>query len=331
MKKGLAALIVMFIFMGFIIKPDRALADSPLTSTPFSKVYEDIDLVKQAGDTGILNMEMAEYLADESNPIDVKAAIINALSWEEPGRNNAELYCEYIYKEKLEQLEVSSLSGDQEFCIGYLIAMDDYININTSSALTYLKEAEQKLPNSFIVASTRAIVDSMYTFDGAWDEQMLPILENANIQRDMRQDAINIILDYMSLYHHNKGIILSDNSLSIEKGESTGICLFGTWMPIYTIVENSDLVEAEVVQDEYGINYLTLTGLKEGASYIKIKNDQGESAIVTFAVNSEDTNYIAPIPRTGDKSVGFVWGAGMVLTAVGIAISLMHKRLRKSL
>ena len=321
MKKGLAALIVMFIFMGFVMKPEIALADSPLTSTPFSKVYEDIDLVKQAGNSGVITIEMAEYLADESNPIDVKAAIINALSWEVQGRDNAGLYCEYIYNEKLEQLDVSSLSGDQEFCIGYLIAMDDYINVHTSVALTYLKEAEQKVLNSFTIASMRAIVDSMYIFDVAWDGNMLPIIENDNIQMDMRQDAINIILDYMSLYHQKKGIIVSDNSLSIETGKSTRICLFGTWMPTYTIVEESNLVKAEIVQDEYGISYLNHEGLKEGASYIKIMNSQDESVIVTFAVNSEATNYIAPIPHTGDRSMSFVWGIGMVLAVAGIIIS----------
>ncbi len=329
MKKSITAFIV-FLLIGFVLKPERALADSPLTSTPFSKAYEDIDLVKQADETGIITMEMSKYLADDSNPIDVKAAIINALSWQNPAKDNAGIYCEYIYKQKLEQLDISSLSGDQEFCIGYLIAMDDYINVHTSSALTYLKEAEHKIPNSFTVSAVRAIVESMNNFNDAWDVNLQPILSRDNIIKDMRQDAANIILDYMSLYHEKKGIIVSDNSLSIEKGKSIKVYLFGTWMSTYTIEKSSDLVEAEITQDEYGVNYLAMTGRKEGASFLKIKNNNEEDVILTFAVNSEATNYTAPIPQTGDRAMSLFWGAGMVLTAVGIILLPMGKKLRNN-
>ncbi len=320
MKKIVSIVIIILMLQVFVIEPEEVLADSPLTSTLFSSAYEDIDFVKQANLSSILDLDMAKYLADENNPIDVKAAIINALSWEEQGRNNADSYCKYIYNDSLKNVDVSSLSGDQEFCIGYLIAMDDYINVTSSDALQYLTEAEQKIPDSFTVSAIRAIVESMGNFEYSWDYRMLPILENNNIQIDMRQDAVNIIVDYMSLYHKANEIILSDNSISIKTGESTKIYLFGEWMVSYNIVKDSDIADSEILQDEYGINYLMLTGTKAGSSSITIMNDRDESAVITFAVNSNGTEYAPSIPQTGEKPMDLLWEAGMAVIAVGMIL-----------
>ncbi|OGW14126.1 MAG: hypothetical protein A3G93_03715 [Nitrospinae bacterium RIFCSPLOWO2_12_FULL_45_22] len=61
-------------------------ADSPVTSTPFSDAYMDIEIVRKAGTAGVLDSEMAGYLSSKKNPIDKRAAVINALSWRYGGK-----------------------------------------------------------------------------------------------------------------------------------------------------------------------------------------------------------------------------------------------------
>jgi hypothetical protein len=75
---------------GVFASPSRA--DSPITSTPFSEAYQDYEIVQKAQKAGILDLEMAQYLSSRSAPIDVKAAVINALSWKIEGKQNATLY-----------------------------------------------------------------------------------------------------------------------------------------------------------------------------------------------------------------------------------------------
>jgi hypothetical protein len=71
-------------------------ADSPITSTPFSEAYQDYNIVKAAKRSGVLTVEMAEYLSSPSNPVDIKAALINSLSWKFEGKKNALLYRYYL-------------------------------------------------------------------------------------------------------------------------------------------------------------------------------------------------------------------------------------------
>lgn len=183
---------------GLLLFSATASADSPLTSTPFSSAYEDIPIVKKAADEGIVNVEIAQYLADENNQIDVKAAVINALSWDFNGKTNADTYCMLIYNTQVKDLDIESLSGDQQFCIGYMMALDDYFN--TDKALEILKSAEEKIPDSFTVSMIRALVESMDLVRNEWKINIEPVMQNNNLKMDMRQEAVDIITDYMVLY-----------------------------------------------------------------------------------------------------------------------------------
>ena len=82
--------IKIFFFCLFI--PGICYADSPLTSTPISNAYEDLEIVKKAKASGEMNSEFALFLHNESNPIDKKAALINALGWDFNGKKNAMLF-----------------------------------------------------------------------------------------------------------------------------------------------------------------------------------------------------------------------------------------------
>ncbi len=195
MKKWILILLTM---VGILLFHDTAYADSPLTSTDFNKAYSDIGLVTKASDTGIMDEEIAAYLRDEANPIDVKAAIINALSWGPEDKDNAQIYSKLAYDATLDELKIEELTGDQQFCFGYLLAMDDYFD--TVLAQHYLKLAKTNMPESFTVAMIYGLVESMDLTYGSWEDHIKPVLEDTRLVTDMRQEAVDIITDYMILY-----------------------------------------------------------------------------------------------------------------------------------
>jgi hypothetical protein len=188
----------------FIITPLTVHADSPITSTPFSDAYVDIPEVQRAQAEGMMNLEIAEYLCCDSTPVDVKAAVINALSWDIEGKSNAELFSYYLglkYQHPLSELDIEALTPDEVFCLGYLLAMDDYFH--PEEAIPLLITAEERNKESFTVAIVSALVKAQKKMDSDWAEVWElteEVLKRKSLIRDMRSDAIDIIIDYMILY-----------------------------------------------------------------------------------------------------------------------------------
>lgn len=72
-------------------------ADSPLTSTPFSKDYQNESIIIEASKTqGRLTDELMNYLINDSNPIDIKMALINELGWDTHKENNPDRFQKYV-------------------------------------------------------------------------------------------------------------------------------------------------------------------------------------------------------------------------------------------
>jgi hypothetical protein len=57
-------------------------ADSPLTSTDFSSVYQNEPIIVLSSKTkGLLTDELMDYLTQENNPVEIKMALINKIGW----------------------------------------------------------------------------------------------------------------------------------------------------------------------------------------------------------------------------------------------------------
>lgn len=222
-------LVIICTCIGLLLFSTTAYADSPITSTSFYTVYLDIDIV-HASEQGSINEEIAVYLADESNPIDVKAAIINALSWSYDGKDNAEKYSQLIYGKSISELDFANLPGDQQFCIGYMMAMDDYFDVEL--ALEYLKIAESNSSNSFTVSMIRALVEAVYMEDNEWgyiwDYCIEPVLSNSSLHNDLSEDALQIILDYMILFRDYDTEIPKTGLLPMELFYGIGVAISAT-------------------------------------------------------------------------------------------------------
>ena len=194
-KPGL--IILLFIFSISLSK-----ADSPLTSTPISDAYKDINLVVKAENKGKMTMEFAKFLHSSDNSIDEKAALINAIGWSIDGKDNAALYAKYIFHKKLSELDLEDLNGEDLFCLGYLQALDDYFY--PSKSFPYFEEASKKINNSltfsliYTLAKAQNIMD-----DGDWCKiwsMTYQTLNDKSLYRDLKEAAIKIIRDYMILY-----------------------------------------------------------------------------------------------------------------------------------
>ena len=94
MKKKLNNNILKAITVIFL-SPSYLFSDSPITSTDFYRAYLDVELVENAHNSGELNMILAEALSNET-PLDIKMAIINALSWDLDGKDNAVYFKNYL-------------------------------------------------------------------------------------------------------------------------------------------------------------------------------------------------------------------------------------------
>lgn len=192
-------IIAVAMFAAFSVK-----ADSPVTSTYFAGSYFDYAIVLQAESAHELNETIADYLLDEDNPIDVKAAIINAIGWSLDGTSNSEKFKTYIAKKRgitTAQINLDNLSGDELFCLGYFLAYDDYFVVD--EALNMLEKAVAKNKTSFTVNMVYTLVKAQKAMDTdfckVW-KLTAELLNDKTLKRDMKTSAIQLVVDYMILY-----------------------------------------------------------------------------------------------------------------------------------
>lgn len=192
----------LILFLSLTILSKFALADSPLTSTPFYEKYSDVSIVAQAVNLGAMNRDIANYLHNSGNPIDVKAAVINALGWNKNGRSDAEQYMSIIYNSAVITPERLEANIQENFVLGYLYAMDNYHDVKTAEA--YLKQAKKDMSNSYTVNIIYNLVRAQRVMDEnfckAW-KYVNKVFMNDKLNMDMRADARKVIYDYMVLYN----------------------------------------------------------------------------------------------------------------------------------
>ncbi|WP_276357671.1 copper amine oxidase N-terminal domain-containing protein [Cohnella caldifontis] len=251
-SKVVFALILIMVVSVWSIKP--AFADSPVTSTEFYKAYLDEEIVQTADKAGGVTKELAEYLADESAPLDIRAAVINAIGWEGERKGRTEAYVQYAYGKELSELDLSELRGDELFVIGYLLAMDDYFD--TARAEELLRNAKMSMKDSFTAAMIHAIVLSQSQMASSWQEVwkiVAAVAFDERLNMDMRPEAAEIIIDYLVLYSDKKVInpFSSESRLTLRIGE-----------PTFTL--NGETFE---IDPGYG----TKPVLREGRAYLPVR------------------------------------------------------------
>ena len=183
-------------------------ADSPLTSTHFADAYSDHPMVQMATQemqydipTTLLN-----FLSDKNQPVDVRLAVINKIGWNFDGTTMGAQLCEYLmgrYKAKNEKKLAKKLDAGTLAVYAYAKAMSNYFDVTAASELGQLAVKKNK-NKSFSVAMASALIDAQVYLDSDWSmiyKLVANVLHDGSLNLDMRQEAIDSIMDYINLYN----------------------------------------------------------------------------------------------------------------------------------
>ncbi|TYP71828.1 copper amine oxidase N-terminal domain-containing protein [Paenibacillus methanolicus] len=225
-----------------------ARADSPLTSTAFHEAYANVAKVNEARKSG-LTKSVAAFLASEKTALAEKAAAIHAIyagagAWEE--RDLASQYAKLAYGKALSSLAAKTLRPDEVFVVGYLKAMDRYLAPDTA----WLAAAKDAMPGSMTAALVYALAQSQAQPDSAlygWCA-IERVLNDASLKKDMRQDAIDRIKNYMMLYKNGE----CKDELALLLEQSVALTIEGPAVLIYGkpgTVDSEDAAAKPHVQD----------------------------------------------------------------------------------
>jgi hypothetical protein len=183
-------------------------ADSPLTSTNFSEAYSDHPMVQMANEMmqNDISTTLLNFLANKNEPIDVRLAVINKLSWNFDGTSVGEQLEQYLmgrYKAKNEKKLVKKLDAGTLAVLAYAKAMSNYFDVKAACELGHqaLKKNKNK---SFSVAMAAALIDAQNYMDSDWSmvyKVVADVVHDGSLNLDMRQEAIDNIMEYINLYN----------------------------------------------------------------------------------------------------------------------------------
>jgi hypothetical protein len=204
-----------------------AKADSPLTSTNFSTAYSSEQIVMAAARArGKVTKQIMEYLIDETKPIGVKVAAINQLGWDINGKNNAQVFINFIQEKRdasdtisisyIDQAEfntdsisgfnIERLNADELLCYSYLMALDNYFVVD--EAVELAEKAVQLKPDSYTFCIITALIQAQHiSHTGANECEISKICKSIKndptLKKDLNEQAIKIIYEYMDSYTCN--------------------------------------------------------------------------------------------------------------------------------
>lgn len=204
---SIAMKLMKFLFCVYIIVNSYSVrADSPLTSTAFYKAYETLGIIKSTPSMGAINEEMMRFLINPSAPIDVKLALINKLGWDISGKNNAQIFLQFLQKNKGYESEnefIENSNGYDLICYAYLTAMDDYFNVK--DALIIATKASEKESKSFSVRFIAQLIHSQILIETSnkWCgiyQDIEKVKNDKALTRDMKPSAIKMVFKYIKGY-----------------------------------------------------------------------------------------------------------------------------------
>ena len=182
-------------------------ADSPLTSTHFADAYSDHPMVQMADQMmqNDIPTTLLNFLADKNSPVDVRLAVINKIGWNFDGTTVGAQLGEYLmgrYGAKSEKKLVKKLDAGTLAVYAYAKAMSNYFDVTAASELGH--QAVKKNKNkSFSVAMISALIDAQIYLDSDWGmiyKVIADVLHDGSLHLDMRQEAIDNIMEYINLY-----------------------------------------------------------------------------------------------------------------------------------
>ncbi len=211
---GLAAAVLDVLAVLAVCAPATARADSPLTSIDLSAGYDDLAAVRSARASKKLQGSALELLLSANAPMDQRIAVACAAGW---GQQNAEAFLEALaiaHKVDAVALEAKSLTAAEKLLLGYLVALDKYLDLQPLQAgakglrgalpKKLVDEGAAAFPDDFAVQYVRALVTAQGLPVERWCEvYRIPkkVLDRfPPAKRNLRPAAVQSAADYLSLY-----------------------------------------------------------------------------------------------------------------------------------
>ncbi len=180
-------------------------AASPLIKASFYEAYQFNETVQYAESQGVVDGKIAFYLMDENINLGEKAAVINALKWNEKSTANADTYKMFLgrkYGVAYESLELTSLTGDELLCLGYIMLLDE--NKNISETIVVLEMATEKNTKSYITNLIYALASAQVHLNDRQDCDAWIVCNtvrtNASFTKDISDQAIGLIFQEVDAY-----------------------------------------------------------------------------------------------------------------------------------
>lgn len=200
MKRLLAAFALMLVW-------SVSWADSPLTSTHFSDAYSDHPMVQMANEMmqNDIPTTLLNFLSDKKSPVDVRLAVINKIGWNFDGTTMGQQLGEYLmgrYKANNEKKLIKKLDAGTLAVFAYARAMSNYFDVTAASEMGHQAVKKNK-DKSLSVALISALIDAQVYLDNDWSKiypALATVLHDGSLKLDMRQEAIDSIMEYINLY-----------------------------------------------------------------------------------------------------------------------------------
>ena len=201
MKRLLTAIALLMAFTA-------AWADSPLTSTHFANAYSDHPMVQMASEEMQYDIPttLLSFLTNKNEPVDVRLAVINKIGWNFDGTTVGAQLEQYLmgrYNVKTEKKLVKKLDAGTLAVYAYAKAMSNYFDVTAASEMGHLAVKKNK-KKSFSVALISALIDAQVYLDSDWSKIhkiVANVLHDGSLHLDMRQEAIDNIMEYINLYN----------------------------------------------------------------------------------------------------------------------------------
>ena len=201
MKRLLTAIALLMAFTA-------AWADSPLTSTHFANAYSDHPMVQMASEEMQYDIPttLLSFLTNKNEPVDVRLAVINKIGWNFDGTTVGAQLEQYLmgrYNVKTEKKLVKKLDAGTLAVYAYAKAMSNYFDVTAASEMGHLAVKKNK-KKSFSVALISALIDAQVYLDSDWSKIhkiVANVLHDGSLHLDMRQEAIDSIMEYIGLYN----------------------------------------------------------------------------------------------------------------------------------
>lgn len=193
---------LILVLIAGLLFSQNLVADSPLTSTNISDAYPDSKIVQLASKAdGRLTIDLINFLMEDMHPIELKIALINKLGWDSNFSNSTTFYknLQFVDEFKNKDEFLKNANADVLICMAYLKAMEHYDDVD--EAITYAKKAKLKNSKSYTINIICALIEAQKVSNASdWAKAkklMNDVRTNQSLEKDMKQEAIDIIFEYM--------------------------------------------------------------------------------------------------------------------------------------